>query len=45
MVESKYLSLRRGESVSHVRMDAMNKETIDHYFTLLKNTLDDYYKT
>ena len=45
MEHQKDLSLRRGESVSHVRMDAMKKETIDHYFTLLKDTIDDYYKT
>ena len=29
------LSLRQGDSTAHVRMDAM----IDHYFSLLKDTL------
>ena len=33
------LSLRQGDSTGHVRMDAMNRETIDHYFALLHNTL------
>ena len=35
----KDLSLRQGDSTAHVRMDAMNKETIDHYFGLLHDTL------
>lgn len=35
----KDLSLRHGESHSHVRMDAVNK---DHYFSLLKDTLDEH---
>ena len=30
------LSLRRGDSTVHVRMDAINKETIGHYFLYLK---------
>ena len=38
----KDLNLRRGEDVSHIRMDAVNKEMMDHYFSLLKDTLDDY---
>ena len=33
------LSSRQGDSTAHVRMDAMNQETIDHYFSLLKDTL------
>ena len=33
------LSLRQGDSTAHVRMDAMNQETIDHYFMLLRETL------
>ena len=36
------LSLRRGDSTAHVCMDAINKETIDHYFSLLKEVLDTY---
>ena len=32
MEQQKDLSLRHGESISHVRMDAVNKETMDHYF-------------
>ena len=35
----KDLSLRQGDSTAHVRMDAMNRETIDHYFSLLHDTL------
>ena len=33
------LSLRQGDSTAHVRMDAVNKETIDQYFSLLHDTL------
>ena len=33
------LSLRQGDSTAHVRMDAMNKDTMDHYFALLSDTL------
>ena len=33
------LSLRQEDSTAHVRMDAMNQETIDHYFSLLNDTL------
>ena len=33
------LSLRQGDSTAHVRMDAVNKDTIDHYFSLLRDTL------
>ena len=36
------LSLRRGDSTVNVRMDAINKETIDPYFSLLKEVLDTY---
>ena len=36
------LSLRQGDSTAHVRMDAMNQETIDHYFTLLHDTLSEH---
>ena len=35
------LSLRRGDSTAHARMDAINKETMDHYFKLLKDVLDE----
>ena len=35
MVESLILSLRRDDSMAHVRMDAINKETVNHYFSLL----------
>ena len=34
------LSLRRGDSTANVCMDTINKETIDHYFSLLKEVLD-----
>ena len=33
------LVVEAGDSTAHVRMDAMNQETIDHYFSLLKDTL------
>ena len=33
------LSLRQGDSTAHVRMDAINSETIDQYFSLLHDTL------
>ena len=36
------LSLRRGDSSAHVRMDAVNKETMEHYFSLLEDTLADH---
>ena len=36
------LSLRRGDSAAHVRMDAVNKETMEHYFSLLEDTLADH---
>ena len=42
MEQQKDLSLRRGESISHVRMDAVNKEMMDHHFLLLKDTLDEH---
>ena len=42
MEQQKDLSFRRGGSISHVRMDAVNKETMDHYFSLLKDTLDEH---
>ena len=32
------LSLRQGDSTAHVRMDAINKDTMDHYFALLSDT-------
>ncbi len=33
------LSLRRGDSTAHVRMDSVNKEAIEGYFDLLEDTL------
>ena len=35
------LSLRRGGSTAHSRMDAINKETLSQYFTLLKDFRDE----
>ena len=37
----KDLSLRRGDNTSQDRMDAINSETIEHYFALLKKTLEE----
>jgi len=34
------LSLWRGDNTAHVRMDAVNRDTMSHYFTLLQKTLD-----
>ena len=42
MEQPKDLSLRHGESISPVRMDAVKEETMDHYFSLLKDTLDEH---
>ena len=36
------LSLRHGDSTAHVHMDAINRETIGQYFSLLKNVLDEH---
>ena len=35
------LSLRRGDNTANVRMDAVNEDTITHYFDLLKKTLEE----
>ena len=35
------VSLRRGDNTSQDRMDAINSETLEHYFTLLKKTLEE----
>ena len=35
------LSLRKGDNTAHVRMDAINSETMNHYFDLLEKTLKD----
>ena len=39
--KQKDLSLRRGDNTSQDRMDAINSETLEHYFTLLKKTLEE----
>ena len=36
------LSLRQGDNTAHVRMDAMNQDTVDHYFALLHDTLKNH---
>ena len=40
LTRQKDLSLRRGDNTSHIRMDAINPETIAQYFKLLKETLE-----
>ena len=35
------LSLRKGDSTAHSHMDVINKETLSHYFKLLKDVLDE----
>jgi len=37
------LLLQRGDNTAHVCMDAVNKSTIDHYFTLLKEILETHH--
>ena len=41
MRRQEHLSLRRGDNTEHVRVDAVNEDTITHYFDLLKQTLID----
>ena len=36
------LSLRRGDSAAHDRMDAVNRETLKQYFDLLKDALTEH---
>ena len=36
------LALRRGDSTSHIRMDAINHENMQSYFALLKEALDEH---
>ena len=36
------LSLRRGDPTAHVRMNAVNKESIEGYFDLLEETLNEH---
>ena len=36
------LSLRRSDSTAHVRMNAINRETLQQYFSLLKDVLDEH---
>lgn len=36
------LSLRRGDVTAHVRMDVINKETLDFYFTSLEDVLKEH---
>jgi len=33
------LTLRKGDNTAHSRMNAVNSETMEHYFSLLKDTL------
>ena len=32
----------QGDNTAHVRMDAMNQDTVDHYFALLHDTLKNH---
>ena len=38
----KALKLRRGDNTAHTRMDAVNAYTMNHYFDLLKDTLEEH---
>ena len=40
--QQKDISLRQGDTTAHVRMDAMNKETVEHYFSLLLDVLSSH---
>ena len=37
-----HFSLRKGDSTAHVRMDAINAETLHQYFSLLQDTLKEH---
>ena len=39
MTRQPQLSLRKGDPTANVRMDCLNKETMDKYFDLLRDTL------
>ena len=39
MERQKDLSLRQGDNTAHIRMDAVNADTMTHYFDLLKKNL------
>ena len=39
------MSLRRGDGTAHICMDAINEETISHYFTLLQDVMQKNGKT
>lgn len=41
MERHKDLTLCRGDNTTHVRMDAVNANTMKHYFDLLKKTLQE----
>ena len=36
------LVLRKGDPTANVRMDSVNKETMENYFSMLKDTLEQY---
>ena len=36
------LTLRRGDPTAHVRMDAINEDTLDQYFSLLKDVMEEH---
>ena len=38
----KDISLRQGDTTAHVRMDAMNRDTVEHYFSLLHDVLSSH---
>ena len=40
MKRHRQLTLRKGDPTAKVRMDSVNKETMDNYFSLLKDTLE-----
>ena len=42
MDRQSHLSLRRGDATAAVRMDCVSKESMDNYFQLLKEVLDEH---
>ena len=42
LVHQPNLSLRRGDPTAHVRMDAVNKETMEQYFSLLNDVMTEH---
>ena len=42
MEQQPHLSFRRGDSTAHIRMDSVNRESMEGYFNLLEDTLKEH---